>query len=523
VLPGKKYTPDDLVRILWTRKWLIVVPFLVCAVGAVIYAKRLPNEFRSETLIMLVPQRIPDSYVKATVTAKIEDRLATLKEQILSRSRLERIIVDLDLYEQQRRASTMEDVVQAMRRDIDVAQEGKESFRVSYVARQATTAQRVTQRLASLFIEENLKDRENQAEDTNQFLDAQLEDAKRRLIEHERKLEDYRKRYSGQLPTQATANLQAIQSAQSQLQSLSEATDRDRDRRVLLERQLADLQTPEPVPVPVAPLTPTGATPQEPTEPLPLQLETAQARLRALQLRDKPDHPDVKMMERTVRDLQAKVAAERAQAAASPVDRVLSPAAAAREKRIRDLTAQIADIDRDLRDKRDMDERLRRTIGEYQAKIDAVPTRESELVELTRDYATLQGSYQSLLAKREDSKIAANLERRNIGEQFRVLDQARIPEAPFRPQRREIALVGGAAGLMLGLGIVGFLEFRDTSLKLEADVVRLLSVPVMAVVPVMTSPSDDGKQRRRTLVARLAGAVVLVGSVAAVLLWKLRS
>ncbi len=141
---------------------------------------------------MLMAQRIPDGYVKATITSKIEDRLNSLEDQILSRSRLERIIVDLDLYQELRRTLPMEDVVQRMRDDIVIKIEGKESFRVSYVSRDARTAQKATERLASLFIEENLRDRENVAEDTNTFLDAQLEDAKRRLIEHEKKLEEYR-------------------------------------------------------------------------------------------------------------------------------------------------------------------------------------------------------------------------------------------------------------------------------------------------------------------------------------------
>jgi polysaccharide chain length determinant protein (PEP-CTERM system associated) len=522
VLPGKKYTPEDVLRILWDRKWILAIAFLICSAGAVVYAKRLPNEYRSETVIMLVPQRIPDSYVKTTVTGKIEDRLVTLREQILSRSRLERIVLDLDLYPELRRRVPMEDVIQRMRGDIDITLEVKESFRVSYIARDARTAQRVAERLAALFIEENLKDRENLAEETNQFLDSQLEDAKRRLIEHEKKLEDYRRRFAGQLPTQAPANLQAIQSAQSQLQALGESVDRDRDRRLLLERQLNDLQTPDPVmPIVAAPAVP-GQEPPVPTESFAQQLETAQARLRALLLRDTPDHPDVKMMQRTIRDLQAKLDQEHAQAP-KETEKPMTPAEAQRQKRIRDLTAQIADIDRDLKDKQDQDRQLRQTILGYQSKVDAVPTRESELVELTRDYTTLQSTYQSLLSKREESKIAANLERRNIGEQFRVLDQARVPENPFRPQRRLIALSGAGAGLIVGLAIVGFLEYRDTSFKNEDEVVRLLSVPVLAVVPVMISPLEKGRQKRRTLLVTLGGGVMLLCTVAALVLWRLRA
>src|SRR5215471_10752794 len=181
MLPGRKYTPEDIGRVLLNRWWLILLTFGLGSGLAFGLSKYLPNKFRSETLIMLVPQRISDSYVKAAVTpARIEDRLNSLEDQILSRSRLEHIIRELNLYEGLRRRLPMEDVVQRMRDDITIKVEGKESFRVSYVSDDARTAQRATEQLASLFIEESIRDRENVAEDTNQFLEAQLSDAKRR-------------------------------------------------------------------------------------------------------------------------------------------------------------------------------------------------------------------------------------------------------------------------------------------------------------------------------------------------------
>src|SRR5581483_6613908 len=202
----------------------------------------------------------------------------------------------------------MEDIVQRMRDDITVKTEGKESFRLTYKNSEAKIAQKTTERLASLFIQENLRDRENQAEDTNQFLDSQLQDARQRLIEHEKKLEQYRRRYSGELPTQATANMQAIQSLQMQLQTLGEATDRARERRLLLERQLADLQLPDPVPVTAAPSS-QGPDAQA-AESAQQQLTNARARLQLLMTRLKPEHPDVKALQRAIRDLEGKAEAE---------------------------------------------------------------------------------------------------------------------------------------------------------------------------------------------------------------------
>jgi polysaccharide chain length determinant protein (PEP-CTERM system associated) len=517
VLPGKTYSVGEIARIVVRHWWVILLPTVLGTAAAFGVSRRLPNQYQSQTLIMLVPQRVPDSYVKSTVTARIEDRLATLEDQILSRSRLERIILDLNLYEDLRRALPMEDVVLRMRRDIGpIKSEGKESFRISYVSRDARTAQKTTERLASLFIEENLRDRENQAEATNQFLDSQLEDARRRLIEHERKLEKYRSQYSGELPSQAAANLQAIQNVQVQLQTLTEATDRARERRLLLERQLVEVQSD---PIAVTP-TATGA-PVAPVESTAQQLQAAEARLQLLQTHATPDHPDVKMMQRTIRDLRAKLESEVRPMPNTGVEPSALAPESLRQRRLRDLKSQVEDIDRQIAEKQEQERRLRGLIATYETKLDAVPKHESELVELTRDYATLQTSYQSLLTKREESKIAANLERRNIGEQFKVLDPARVPERPFSPNRLLINLGGAGGGFALGAVIMLALEFMDTTLKSEENVIRLLNVRVLGLVPMMFSAEDRRRRRLRSAMLSLAG-VLVVGSSALLVWWRLR-
>lgn len=523
MLPGKKYTADDVLPILARRAWLILALFAVTMAGTTAVSRKLVDKYRSETLIMVVPQRVPDAYVKASIDS-MEDRLQTISQHILSRSRLERIIVDLSLYEDLRRTEAMEDVVQRMRRDIDIPPIAKAdtSFRVTYVSRDAKTAQQVTTRLASLFIEENMRERENLAEDTNQFLDSQLEDARRRLIENEKKLESYRRQYSGQLPSQAPTNLQAIQNTQQQLQSLSDAMNREREHRLLVERQLVDLESPDPVVAATIKPAPTAATGGLAGEPAAQQLEAARARLHVLETRLKPDHPDLRMLQRAIRDLEAKQQTElNGLASSEPVpEKALTPAEVLRERRIRELKDQIAQIDRDLAEKRAQETRLQGIGASYQAKLDAVPTRESELVELTRDYTTVQATYQNLLAKREEAGLAANLQRRNIGEQFKILDPARVPERPFSPNRMLIYLGGAGGGLVLGLLLTALLEFRDATLKCEADITRLFRLPVLAIVPIMISSDERRRRRRRVVLAGIAGVVVLVaGSAAGFLLW----
>jgi polysaccharide chain length determinant protein (PEP-CTERM system associated) len=479
--------------------------------------------YKSETLIMVVPQRIPDSYVKSTVTAKVEDRLPSISDQILSRSRLERIITDLNLYPAQRAHGVMEDVVQRMRdKDVQVKLEGKDSFRVGYVNSDPKIAQKTTERLASLYIEENLRDRENLAESTNQFLESQLEDAKRRLLEHEKKLEDYRRRYAGQLPTQMAGNLQAIANAQLQLQAASESLNRARERRLLIERQLADAQSLPVIPPPPMDSGTPGSAPEVQLTTS-QQLEAAQTRLNLYRQRYTADHPDVRALERTIRDLQAR-ADEEAKHAAPAAPKPLTPTEIARQKRVNDLQAELDVIDHQLASGQAEEARLKQTIAEYQSKVDVVPTRESELVELTRDYSTLQASYASLLQKREESQLSANLERRQIGEQFKILDPASLPEKPYNQQQRLMVAVGGSiGGLVLGLGLLVLLEYGDSSLKTEDDILRVLTLPVLAMVPVMASDTElAAHQRRRRLFGfGLGAALVLIGS-AAVVIWRLQ-
>jgi polysaccharide chain length determinant protein (PEP-CTERM system associated) len=502
------------------RKWLIVVPLAAGIIGSQFAARRVPFVYLSETLIQVIPQQVPESIVKSTMTATMEERLPSISEQILSRSRLERIINDFNLYPRQRAQGVMEDVIARMRTDIKgPTLVGKESFRLSYVSSDPKISQKVTERLASLYIEENLRDRQNQAEGTNQFLEAQLADAKRRLLETEKKLADYQRQYSGQLPTQLPTNLQAIQNAQMQLQSASESLNRARERRLLVERQLADAQSSS-----GAAVLPEGNANAAGPPTTAQQLLAARARLEAYKLQYTPDHPDVRALERTIRDLEARAAEEGSRPSQTTASAPVSPAEAARQKRIRDLTVDMDVIDRQIAALQLEETNLKKTIGAYQSDVNAAPMRQAELVELTRDYTTLQAAYNSLLGKQEDAKLAASLEHRQIGEQFRILDPASLPEKPYNLFLRWGVAAGAVlGGLVLGLALAGFIEYQDSSFKSEEDIVRILQLPVLALVPTLLHERDQRIQHRRKLLGlALAAAVVMLSSVTAFALWRLQ-
>ena len=531
MLPGKKYTPDDYARILWRRRWFIAIPAVAIASVTFVVATFLPNQYRASTNILIIPQRVPENFVRPTVTSDLNERLNVISKQILSRNRLERIIQEFNLYDRERKDMIMEDVIERMRKDITLnipkprRREEPNNFSVAFTTKDARTAMRVTERLASLFVQENVQDRALLADQTDQFLKAQLEESKRRLKEKEDALAKFRREHSGSLPEQVNSNLQLLQGAQNRMQTIAESANRDRDRLALLEKQLAELPTPSagtPAPAPAN----RRASSEQNASSAAQQLETARAELRSLQLRLKDDHPDVGRAKRVVAELEVKAEAEALQQplsaiTAAPVqNEAAARFAAARAEQIRNEMAEVrARIDSERREAT----RIQESIGQLSGRVQMGPQLQSELTQLMRDYDTLQDGYSSLLKKSEDSKLALSLEARQIGEQFQIIDGARLPERPISPDRFRINMFGILGGLALGLALVAFLEYRDTSFKSDDDVIATLSLPVLAVIPVMTNAGERRVARRRKLLLAASASVTCMLLAAAVMVvWQYR-
>ena len=519
MIPGKQYTFDTVLQVARRRKWLIILPTLaLAAIGAAIVTY-LPNVYKSETLILVVPQRVPESYVRSTVTARIEDRLQSISQQILSRTRLEQIVTDFNLYADERAdQELMEDIVERMRtRDIGIDIIKGDAFRVSYQADDPRTAMRVTERLASLFIDESLRDREVLAEGTSQFLATQLDEARRQLVLTETKLQEYQRLHNGELPAQMSANLQGQHNAEMALQDLGEDLNRDRERRIMLERTVTDiLEEPEPKKAEPEKAADAPKTLEE-------ELAIAKAALVAVELKLKPEHPDVRKQRRAVSELEARVAAQK-------LDSTLSsrPTGAAvlmdagKRKRLMDARAQLENLDRQIEGKIAEEGRLRGLVAMYQARIENTPVREAELSALMRDYETQQNTYRSLLEKKEESQISANLEKRQIGEQFKVLDPARMPEKPASPDRPRLYLIAVLVALAVGFGCAALAEFFDRTLRTEADVRAALNLMVLATVPMIRDTAASARRFRRGLAVG-AAAVVTVLVAGATVAWRLWS
>jgi polysaccharide chain length determinant protein (PEP-CTERM system associated) len=519
----RKYTVREVAGLVVRRRWTLLVPLMLGAALAPVLARYAPERYRSDALIVVVPQQVPNNYVQPTVSESVASRLPAITDQILSRNTLERIIVEMDLYPDERRRWVMEDVVQRMRRDVTTTAVGRQvdSFRISYVSDSPEKARLVTDRLARLYMDQNSADRSNQANMTSEFLDAQLAQAKQRLVEQEQRLEDYRKVNAGQLPSQMQSNLQAIQNLNVQLQAVHDATNRAEERRLLIERQLADaraLQVTAP-PAPIVATAPDG-TPAVNTA---RQLEQARSRLTLMLQRNTPDHPDVTTLRRVVQELEARQEAEMAAAAAEGTARVVTPQDVSQQRRLSDLEAQLDVVKFQIASYQSDVVRLQERIAGYQTRVDAVPTRESELVELTRDYATMQAAYTDLLMKRENAVIAANLEHRRIGEQFRLVDAASRPERPDNQyQRMAIMSSGALAGLLVGLLLTALSELRDSSFRRPEEVAAALSIPVLASIPLMASRRERRLAALRRRVVDAAGVAIVLVTIMVLAAWRMQ-
>jgi uncharacterized protein involved in exopolysaccharide biosynthesis len=222
-----------------------------------------------------------------------------------------------------------------------------------------------------------------------------------------------------------------------------------------------------------------------------------------MQLRMTDDHPDVRAMKRHIAELEQKVAQDDLQrpvsdgTAAGPATGSLSSAQVEQARRISSLRSEHESLGRDIAAKTAELNRLQAAAVQYKERIEVAPMLEGEYSQLTRDYDTLQQTYTNLLKKLQDAKVASNLEQRQVGEQFRLLDPPRVPELPASPNRLRMNMIGSLGGLAFGLGIAALLEYRDTALRTEDDVMVALSLPVVALVPTMLRDEERRRRRRR--------------------------
>ena len=407
-----------------------LVALCVLPVGLIITAwtvRSLPNVYRSTTLIVVEPQDVSQSFVKATVTTRVEERLNAMNQEVLSRTRLEGIINDFDLFGALRaRKVPREQVVDAMRRKIQIQVfPNDNAFRISYDGEEPVIVQRVTARLAGLYIDENLRIREEHASGTTEFLESELEKVKKRLDEQESGIQAFKQQHMGELPEQRQANMAALEGLRVQLQTVSLALSSAKERKLSLDRQASEARAVR------APQSGQGGgnllNPRA-------RLQELEAQLSELRVRYTDAHPDVVGAQRQIAQLRADLA-EHGTADDAAADPLLPP----------ELSRALAESQIEITRLKTQKENVEKAIEAYQVRVENGFTREQQLLGLTRDYEVTQKNYQVMLDKKLDAQLSQSLERRQKGERFRVLDPASLPEAPVRPNR-QLLMMGGLVG-----------------------------------------------------------------------------
>jgi succinoglycan biosynthesis transport protein ExoP len=474
----KPLTLHDYLEIALRRKWWIIIPLILSISGASFLADVLPKSYRSSTLILVEPQKVPEEYVKAAVTGSIEDRLSTIRQQVLSRSLLQRVIDEfhlspesdlqrvleaIHLLSKKEGPVSSEDVVNVMRNRITIETvSGKniDAFTISYEGDDPESTMNVTNKLASLFIEENLKIREQLVEGTSDFLETQLKSIKAQLEAQEQKISAYKQRYMGSLPSQLDTNLRTLDRLQLQLQSITGSIRDAEDRKNTLNQLLA-----------LGGETTQGAPLQDPRLG---HLQALKKRLIELEAEYTESYPDVVMTKQEIARLEREIRSSNAESSAGDSGNQLSETAAL------DPSAQ---LDKEIARLKSQQQNLLKEIAEYEKRVEETPKREEELANLTRDYTITQKSYDTLLSKAGDAKVSENLEKRQKGEQFRIIDSANYPQRPFKPNLFKLLAMGLVIGLGCGGGLAFFLENMDTSIKKADELEEAFGHPVLSVIP----------------------------------------
>jgi polysaccharide chain length determinant protein (PEP-CTERM system associated) len=500
MLGHREMTMQDYAGILKRRFWLISGSAFLFMVAGLGIAHILPPQYMSQTLILIEQQKVPENYVKPVVDEDLSARLASMKEQILSRSRIEPIIERYNLYAGSQ--TSMDDRIDITRKSIGInpiqaGARGMPGFFISFKARDARTAQLVCGDITSLFVSANLNAREESAEGTTDFLKQQLQEAKRNLDDQDAKLADFEKKNIGKLPGQTiqlgnasfsmgNANEGTLQALTTQLDTVNQAVNRLQQDQTFLEALLAQQSQETERANPAA-----GTT----DDVLQTQLKEALAQETQLETLYTPDYPDVIAIKRRIADLRADIARN----AAAPAKEVKEekPAKVSDSPQLQQLKAQLRGVKLAMTEATHEQTRLQQEVRAYEAKIEASPVLEEEYKQITRDHETALQFYNTLLTKMNESSMATALEHRQEGEQFRVMDAPNLPDEPTFPNHRAFALGGFAAGLALGLLIAALLEYRDTTMRNERDVWAFTQLPTLAIVSCINELDHPRKNRKR--------------------------
>jgi protein tyrosine kinase modulator len=474
MLGHRALTVQDYTTILKRRWWIIAIPAIIFPIVGYGITFLIQPQYVSQTLVLVEQQKVPESYVKAVVTEDLSGRLASMKARITSRSRLQPIIERFNLFAG---SGSMDDRIDKTAKNIGISpieseiarSNGLPGFFISFKANDARTAQLVCGEIQSLFVNESISDREGIAAGTTDFLTQQLADAKAKLDEQDSKLAKFEQTYMGKLPGAESSNINMLTTLNTQLDAATQSLSRLEQNRQYAESMMTIQQQNQAQQVEHG-----GVGPQAQQ----VELQQLLAQEADLTSRYTDDYPDVRAVKSKIADLRQKIA-QTPPPSPAPVSATpkATDSVSAQQFRLQ-LRAMDQEIAQKKRDQGMIESQLRT----YQDRVAASPGVEEEYKAITRDNQTALNIYNSLLAKIGEAKMATDLEKRQQGESFKVMDEPNLPESPMFPKRPVFVGGGLGAGLALGLLIIGILEYMDTAVRSERDIWAFTKLPTLGVI-----------------------------------------
>jgi polysaccharide chain length determinant protein (PEP-CTERM system associated) len=473
----------------------------------------LQARYVSSTLILVEEPTMPKNYVTPNVNDDLQARLQSISQQILSRTRLLLINDKLHLYNGNGdHPLTPDDKVELMRKDIAIElvkdRDGAiTAFRINYTARTPVIAQEVTSKLTNLFIDENLKVRQQLSQDTTQFIQTQLESASQSLAAQEAKIRDFQSAHEGELPTQQSTNLQILSGLQAQYQNEQQALNTAKQQRIYFQSML-DQYRALGQGSSSADGTPNGLA------AIDQQLEKMHAQLTELSSHYTDSYPDVQQLksqiaktEKIRNNLLAELKSNAHKDSGASSHEVIDPI---QNPTLMQLQGQLHSAQVEIVNREQAIASLSAKIGEYQTRLNQEPASEQQLADLTRGYEQSKANYDDLLKKENESSMATSMEQLQQGERFTILDPPSLPVKPAFPNRFKMCGMGFGVGTVLGVLVVGLLEFLDDRLHSDRAIKKLLPAAVISEVPEILTVNDKQLNARRIVFGWAMAALVLV-------------
>jgi succinoglycan biosynthesis transport protein ExoP len=498
---GTPYGLADYWAIAHRRFWWISLPLFFCWLGVWAVSWFLPSEYKSEALILVEQQKVPENYVASNVTVDLQDRLQSMTQQILSRTRLQATIDRFHLYPKRQGLEGLMssgDPVDLMRKDIKidlVRSPGRAeltAFKIQYSAGSPELAQQVNSELTSLFIDENLKTQQQQSESTTGFLNAELAEARSKLEEQEAKVRAYKSSHFGDLPSQTQTNVQILSGLQGQLQATQRGLESAKQQKLYLDSLLQQYES-QPVNVSDGDSSvPPGVSDDKELKDLRLRLADAQSRYT-------DDYPDVIALKNSITkkeklkkqedDLVTNQMMDK-QGASAGAEEVNGPRKVPTPSMMQ-VQSQLKLNEVEIANYQKTEKEIESQISDYQARLNLSPQIEQELTDISRGYEESMSNYNSLLQKQMQSQLATNLEQRQQGEQFTILDPPSLPSKPASPNHLKVSLGGLLAGIFLGMGFAALLEVTQLRVWNARDLEGIVPARVLVALPHLSTPGED--------------------------------